>query len=54
MDTRKVLVLVGATLVVFYMIAQPAQAAVAITTLLGWLKDGGAAILSFLRDHVAG
>jgi hypothetical protein len=47
MDAKKVMVAVFVGLVLFYAITQPTQATAAITTLLGWLKDGATAIMGY-------
>jgi hypothetical protein len=43
------LVFVGA-LVVFFLITQPTASAEVIQAVLGWLKDGAAAINGFAQD----
>lgn len=53
MDAKKALILVGVALVLFYVITQPTQAAQAVQGILGWLKDGAEAIITFMRNLFA-
>jgi hypothetical protein len=53
MDAKKAMMLVGVALVLFYVITQPTQAAAAVQGLLGWLKDGAEAIITFMRNLFA-
>lgn len=53
MKAKKALVLSGAALVVFYVVTQPVAAAAALNGILGWLKDGGEAIITFVRSLFA-
>ncbi|MGH3759924.1 hypothetical protein [Actinophytocola sp.] len=53
MDAKKAMILVGVALVLFYVITQPSQAANAVQGLLGWLKDGAEAIITFMRNLFA-
>ncbi|WP_154814899.1 hypothetical protein [Actinophytocola xinjiangensis] len=50
MNAKKVLMLVGVALVLFYVITQPSQAAEAVQGILGWLEDGAEAIITFVRN----
>lgn len=50
MDAKKALMLVGVALVLFYTITQPQQAADAVQSFLGWLQDGAATIVGFVRN----
>jgi hypothetical protein len=52
-DAKKAMMLVGVALVLFYVITQPTQAANAVQGLLGWLKDGAEAIITFMRNLFA-
>lgn len=45
--------LVGVALVLFYVITQPAQAAEAVQGILGWLRDGAEAIITFVKNVFA-
>lgn len=53
MDAKKAMILVSVALVLFYVITQPTQAANAVQGLLGWLKDGAEAIITFMRNLFA-
>lgn len=53
MKAKKVLMLVGVALVLFYVITQPAQAAEAVQGILGWLRDGAEALITFMRNLFA-
>lgn len=50
MDAKKATMLVGVTLVLFFVVTQPAQASEAVATVLTWLKDGTATIVGFIRE----
>jgi hypothetical protein len=52
-DAKKAIILVAVALVLFYVITQPTQAASAVQGLLGWLKDGAEAIITFMRNLFA-
>jgi hypothetical protein len=52
-DAKKAAILVGAALILFYVITQPTQAAEAVQGLLGWLRDGAEAIITFMRNLFA-
>jgi hypothetical protein len=52
-DAKKAMILVGVALVLFYVITQPTAAAGAVQGLLGWLKDGAEAIITFMRNVFA-
>ncbi|WP_169735406.1 hypothetical protein [Actinokineospora inagensis] len=53
MNVRKVVILVAVALVLFYVVSQPTQAAQAVQGLLGWLRDGAEAIITFLKNLFA-
>ena len=53
MDAKKAIILVVVALVLFYVITQPTAAAQAVQGLLGWLKDGAEAIITFMRNLFA-
>lgn len=53
MKAKKVLMLVGVALVLFYVISQPAAAADAVQSILGWLQDGAEAIITFVQNIFA-
>jgi hypothetical protein len=52
-DAKKAMMLVAVALVLFYVITQPTQAANAVQGILGWLKDGAEAIITFMRNLFA-
>lgn len=54
MDAKKVLLIVGVALIAFYVITQPAQGAAAITSVLGWLRDGVMALIDLVRPAFGG
>ncbi|SDC27539.1 hypothetical protein [Actinokineospora iranica] len=53
MNAKKVAILVAVALVLFYVITQPTQAAEAVQGLLGALRDGAEAIITFLKNLFA-
>lgn len=53
MNAKKAMILVGVALVLFYVITQPSQAAEAVQGILGWLRDGAEAIITFVRNLFA-
>jgi hypothetical protein len=53
MKAKKVLMLVGVALVLFYVITQPGPAAEAVQDILGWLRDGAEAIITFVQNIFA-
>ncbi|MDQ3406314.1 MAG: hypothetical protein M3443_20700 [Actinomycetota bacterium] len=50
MDAKKAAILVVVALLLFYVITQPTQAADAVQSLFGWLRDGAEAIITFLKN----
>ena len=50
MDAKKAMILAGVALVLFYVITQPTAAAEAVQSLLGWLKGGAEAIITFMKN----
>jgi hypothetical protein len=52
-DVKKTLVIVGAAIVLFYVITQPTQAGQAVQEILGWLRDGAEAIITFMKSVFA-
>jgi hypothetical protein len=52
-DAKKIMIFAGVALVLFYVITQPANAANAVQSLLGWLEDGAEAIITFMRNLFA-
>lgn len=53
MKAKKVLMLVGVALVLFYVITQPGPAAQAVQDILGWLREGAEAIIVFVQNVFA-
>jgi len=47
---KKVLLIGVIALVLFFLITRPNQSADSVHTVLGWLKDGAEAIVTFVRD----
>jgi hypothetical protein len=52
-NAKKVMMLVGVALILFYVITQPTQAAEAVQGILGWLRDGAEAIITFMKNLFA-
>jgi hypothetical protein len=52
-DVKKVATIVVAAIVLFYVITQPHQAGLAVQGILGWLRDGAEAIITFLKSIFA-
>jgi hypothetical protein len=50
MNAKKAMMLVGVALILFYVITQPTQAADAVQGILGWLKSGAEAIITFMKN----
>jgi len=53
MKAKKVLMLVGVALVLFYVITQPGPAADLFQSILGWLREGAEAIITFVQNIFA-
>jgi hypothetical protein len=53
MKAKKVFMIVGVALIAFYVITQPGPAAEAVQGLLGWLRDGAEAIITFVKNVFA-
>jgi len=53
MNVKKVAILVGVALLLFYVITQPTQAAGMFQGILSWLRDGAEAIITFLKNLFA-
>lgn len=53
MKMKKVALLAGMALVLFYMISEPTQSAGVTRGLLGWLQDSAEAIIVFMRGVFA-
>lgn len=50
MDVKKILGLVAVALVAFFLITQPDQSAALVTNILGMLKDGANAVITFVTS----
>jgi hypothetical protein len=53
MDVKKILTIVVAAVVLFYVITEPAAAGQAVQDILGWLRDGAEAIITFMTNVFA-
>jgi len=53
MNAKKAMMLVAVALILFYVITQPGQAAEAVQGILGWLRDGAEAIITFVKNVFA-
>jgi hypothetical protein len=51
---RKLAGLAVVALLIFYLITQPSQSADAVHTILGWLKDGAEAVITFVKTVFKG
>ncbi|WP_020671743.1 hypothetical protein [Amycolatopsis nigrescens] len=49
-NLKKILVVGLVALILFFLISQPTQSADAVHNVLGWLKDGADAIVTFVRS----
>jgi hypothetical protein len=52
-NVQRLIVVVVVVFVVFYVITQPTQSANAVHTILGWLKNGADALITFIRGLFA-
>lgn len=50
MNVKKVLLLVGAAVLVYTLIAHPTQLGDGVQTILGWIGDGIQSIFDFLKS----
>ncbi|WP_170108396.1 hypothetical protein [Actinophytocola xinjiangensis] len=53
MNVKKVLIISGAALVVFFLVTQPVQSAALVTSILNTLKDAAEAVIMFVRSVFA-
>jgi hypothetical protein len=53
MKAKKVVMIVVVALIAFYVITQPGAAAEAVQGILGWLRDGAEAIITFVKNVFA-
>jgi hypothetical protein len=49
-NLKKLLILAGAGIILFYVITQPGQAGQAVQDILSWMRDGAEAVITFLRN----
>jgi hypothetical protein len=47
---KKVLIISGAALLVFFLVTQPVQSAALVTEILNTLKDAAEAVITFVRS----
>ena len=50
MKAKKVLILSGAALLVFFLVTQPVQSAALVTSILNTLKDAAEAVITLVRS----
>lgn len=50
MNVKKVLVISGAALLVFFLVTQPVQSAALVTSILNTLQDAAEAVITFVRS----
>ncbi len=50
MNVKKVLIISGAALIVFFLVTQPVQSAALVTSILNTLKDAAEAVITFVRS----
>jgi hypothetical protein len=49
-NTKKILIVAVVALVLFFLISKPNQSADVVHNILGWLRNGAEAILTFVRS----
>ncbi|WP_165960592.1 hypothetical protein [Actinocrispum wychmicini] len=54
MNTKKILVLTGIALLVFFLVTQPQQSAGIVNNIINTLKDAAEALITFVRSVFAG
>jgi hypothetical protein len=52
-NAKKLVLIAVIALLLFYLITQPTQSADAVQTILGWLRDGAEAIITFVKGVFA-
>lgn len=52
-NTKKLIVLLVVAFLLFYLISQPTQSAATVHNILGWLKTGAEAIITFVKNVFA-
>lgn len=50
MKAKKVLIISGAALLVFFLVTQPVQSAALVTSILSTLRDAAEAVITFVRS----
>lgn len=50
MNVKKVAIITGAALIVFFLVTQPVQSAALVTSILNTLKDAAEAVITFVRS----
>ncbi|TCO58633.1 hypothetical protein EV192_105704 [Actinocrispum wychmicini] len=53
-NTKKILVLTGIALLVFFLVTQPQQSAGIVNNIINTLKDAAEALITFVRSVFAG
>lgn len=53
MNVKKIVLLAVVALLVFYLVTQPQQSANAVHNVLGWLRDGADAVITFVKSLFA-
>lgn len=53
MNAKKLITLLVVAFVLFFLISQPHESATAVDNVLGWLKNGAEAIVTFVKDLFA-
>jgi hypothetical protein len=53
-NTKKILVLTGVALLVFFLVTQPTQSAGIVTSIVDTLKDAAEAVITFVRTVFSG
>ena len=48
-NAKKILIIGGVVLVLFFLISRPNESAEAVQTFLGWLQDGAEGIITFFK-----
>lgn len=54
MDVKKVLILTGAALLVFFLVTQPVASAGIVNSIIQTLREGAEAIITFVRTVFTG
>jgi hypothetical protein len=49
-DTKRILVLAGVALLVFFLVTQPTQSAAIVTNILDTLQEAAEALITFVRS----